>query len=80
MPTTAKWNKRSIVHPSLQDRDYEPLKKGDALFEHMDGTIERYDGSLGEVVYPIFINEAAYYYAQSGTGIGMTECVDWLIQ
>ena len=65
------------MHASIQDRDFMPLNKGEALFDRLDGSTVPYDGSLGEVVYPIFINEAAYYYAQSGTGVGITECIDW---
>ena len=37
----------------------------------------RYDGSLGPTVMPIFINEAAYYYAASGLGIMLTQAVEW---
>ncbi len=37
----------------------------------------RYDGSLGPTVVPIFINEAAYYYAASGLGIMLTQAVEW---
>ena len=28
-------------------------------------------GRFGDVVHPVFVNEAAYYYAQSGVGIGI---------
>ena len=27
--------------------------------------------------HPIFVNEAAYYYAESGRGVGLTQLVDW---
>ena len=33
----------------------------------------RYDGSRGDVITPIFINEGGYYYASSGRGIGVAE-------
>ena len=61
----------------LQDRDFEPLHEGAPLFESLDGEIVTYDGSLGPTVVPIFINEAAYYYAASGLGIMLTEAVEW---
>ena len=67
----------ALVAASLQDRDFEPLEVGDPLFCMHDGSIVKYGGSNGAVVYPIFVNEAAYYYAQSGRGIGLTDRVDW---
>lgn len=67
----------SIVHPSLQDRDFALLRAGDPLFVRLDGTVDAYDGSLGQAVHPIFINEAAYYYSESGRGISMCEKVEW---
>lgn len=60
-----------IVHKSIQDRDFEPLRIGDPLFVTLDGTIIPYDGSHGEEVHLIFVNEGGYYYASSGTGIGV---------
>ena len=67
----------AVVAASLQDRDYEPLRKGEPLFEHLDGTIVPYDGSFGDVVYPVFINEAAYYYRESGRGVGISHRIEW---
>ena len=52
-----------MVHKSLQDRDFEPLRVGDPLFVQVDGTIIPYDGSHGEEVHLIFVNEGGYYYA-----------------
>jgi len=60
-----------VVHPSLQDADFVSLSKGGALFLMLDGTVVTYDGSFGDEVVPIFVNEAAYYYSQSGAGIGI---------
>ena len=54
-----------------------PLRAGEALFEALDGSLVPYDGSLGEVVHPVFINEAAYYYRESGRGVGMSRPVEW---
>ena len=46
----------------------------------MDGTTIDYDGSdLAEgnsVIAPIFVNVAAYYYKQSGLGIGIAREID----
>ena len=66
-----------IIYIYLQDRDFEPLHEGSPLYESINGEIVTYDGSLGLTVTPIFINEAAYYYAASGLGIMITEAVEW---
>ena len=42
-----------------------------------DGRLIAYDGSMGEVVYPVFVNEAAYYLRESGRGVGVARRVDW---
>ena len=60
-----------MVHQSVQDRDFAPLRIGDPLFVDLDGRIIPYDGSHGEEVHLIFVNEGGYYYASSGTGIGV---------
>jgi succinylglutamate desuccinylase len=67
----------SLVARSLQDRDFEPLHRGEPLFESLDGDIIPYDGSLGDPTYPMFINEAAYYYKQSGRGVAFASLVEW---
>lgn len=54
-----------IIHKSLQDRDFEPLRIGDPLFVTLDGTIIPYDGSHGDEVHLIFVNEGGYYYESS---------------
>lgn len=48
-----------MVHPNLQDKDYIKLKKGDPLFITLEGESIVYDKD--EEIYPLFINEAAYY-------------------
>lgn len=50
---------QAMIHPDLQFRDYEPLNPGDPLFLTLDGRAIAYEGT--STVYPIFINEAAYY-------------------
>ena len=68
-----------MIHQSIQDNDFEPLRTGDPLFVTLDGAIVPYDGSHGEEVHLIFVNEGGYYYASSGTGIGVAvkSCFDW---
>jgi aspartoacylase len=53
-------NLGAIIHESLQDKDYEPLNPGDPIFRNLDGTVIYFEGT--KTVYPVFINEAAYYY------------------
>ncbi|KYC43330.1 aspartoacylase [Scytonema hofmannii PCC 7110] len=48
-----------MVHPELQGRDYEELKPGDPLFLTFDDRTIYYEEEA--LVYPVFINEAAYY-------------------
>ena len=50
---------QGMIHPQLQDRDYQPLQPGDPLFLTFSGEVLTYQGD--SVVYPVFINEAAYY-------------------
>lgn len=50
---------QAAIHPRLQFRDYEPLNPGDPMFLTFDGESILYAGK--STVYPIFINEAAYY-------------------
>ena len=49
-----------MVHKSIQDRDFEPLRVGDPLFVTLEGKIIPYDGSHGEEVCLIFVNEGGY--------------------
>ncbi|XP_062363134.1 aspartoacylase [Cinclus cinclus] len=49
----------AIIHPKLQDQDWQPLKNGDPVFLTLDGEVIPYQGNC--TVYPTFINEAAYY-------------------
>ena len=49
-----------FVHRDLQGRDYAPLKTGQPLFQDLAGRTWWYEGP--ETRYPVFINEAAYYY------------------
>jgi len=50
---------QAMIHPQLQFKDYQPLHPGDPMFLTFDGKTMVYEGT--QVVYPMFINEAAYY-------------------
>jgi len=60
-----------MVHKHLQDRDFELIHEGDALFVDLHGNIIPYDGSHGSPVYLMFVNEGGYYYKSSGAGIAV---------
>ncbi len=50
---------QAMIHPQLQFRDYEALNPGDPMFLTFQGEAIAYEGT--STVYPVFINEAAYY-------------------
>ncbi len=60
---------QAMIHPQLQFKDYEALYPGDPIFLTFDGETMNYEGT--EVVYPIFINEAAYY--EKGIAMCLTQ-------
>ncbi|KAJ7308806.1 hypothetical protein JRQ81_008073 [Phrynocephalus forsythii] len=49
----------ALIHPNLQDNDWQPLHPGDPIFLTMEGETIPYAGDT--TVYPTFVNEAAYY-------------------
>lgn len=60
---------RAMIHPQLQFQDYQPLNPGDPLFLTFDGETLVYQGDA--TVYPVFINEAAYY--EKGIALCLTQ-------
>ncbi len=60
---------QAMIHPQLQFRDYEPLNPGEPIFLTFDGRAIAYEGTA--TVYPIFINEAAYY--EKGIAMCLTQ-------
>ena len=59
---------QAMIHPKLQFQDYQPLNPGNPIFITFDGEEIFYQGD--ETVYPVFINEAAYY--EKGTAMCLT--------
>lgn len=49
----------AMIHPQRISQDYSPLKPGEPMFITFSGENIPYSGE--STVYPIFINEAAYY-------------------
>jgi aspartoacylase len=64
LPENDKGEITAMVHPNLQDQDYQPIAPGEPLFQTLEGETIPYDGD--ETVYGAFINEAAYYDAHVG--------------
>ncbi|MCP6760972.1 MAG: aspartoacylase [Fischerella sp. CENA71] len=60
---------QAMIHPQLQFRDYEPLHPGDPIFLSLSGQEITYQGE--SIVYPVFINEAAYY--EKGIAMRLTQ-------
>ena len=63
----------SLVHPSLQGRDWQPLRRGDPLFIDAHAKTAVFDGDDG--VIPVFINEAAY--AEKAIAFSITHRETW---
>jgi aspartoacylase len=59
----------AMIHPQLQFQDYEALKPGAPMFLTFDGETISYPGDA--TVYPLFINEAAYY--EKGIAMCLTQ-------
>ena len=59
----------AMIHPQLQFRDYRALRPGDPMFLTFTGESIAYQGTT--TVFPIFINEAAYY--EKGMAMTLTE-------
>ena len=59
---------QAMIHPQIQFKDYEPLHPGDPIFLTFGGKAIAYEGT--STVYPVFINEAAYY--EKGTAMCIT--------
>lgn len=60
---------QAMIHPQLQLQDYKPLHPGNPMFVTFDGKDIFYQGD--KTVYPVFINEAAYY--EKGTAMCLTQ-------
>lgn len=59
LPTDEQGERIGMVHKDIQDNDFKALHPGDPIFTLFNGEVITYQGD--EVVYPHFINEAAYY-------------------
>ncbi len=68
-PRNSTGELEAMIHPQLQFRDYQALHPGDPMFLTFTGESIAYQGT--STVFPIFINEAAYY--EKGIAMTLTE-------
>ena len=59
----------AMIHPQRQFQDYVAVNPGEPMFLTFDGETLGYQGKTP--IYPIFINEAAYY--EKGIAMSLTE-------
>jgi aspartoacylase len=67
LPENEQGEITAMLHPNLQDQDYQPIAPGDPFFMTLSGETIPFDGT--ETVYGAFINEAAYYDAHVGLSL-----------
>lgn len=69
----------AMIHPDLLGHDYCELKKGDKLFRTFDGKDILYEGEADgrESVWPIFINEPAYYEKDIAMSLTVKSEEEW---
>lgn len=68
-PRNLEGDLQALIHPQLQNKDYEPLHPSDPMFLTWDGNSILYQGE--STVFPVFINEAAYY--EKGIAMVLTQ-------
>ena len=59
-PTDDEGNITAYIHKNLQDTDFCQLKQRDPIFSTVDNKTIYFENEI--TMYPVFINEAAYYY------------------
>ena len=67
LPENKQGELTAMVHPALQDQDYQPIAPGDPFLMTLAGETIGFAGST--TVYGAFINEAAYYDAHVGLSL-----------
>lgn len=68
-PRTPQGELQAMIHPQLQFQDYQPLNSGDPMFLSFEGKEISYESD--STVYPVFVNEAAYY--EKGIAMCLTQ-------
>ncbi|MEY3255418.1 MAG: hypothetical protein RLZZ29_549 [Cyanobacteriota bacterium] len=68
-PRNESGDLQGMIHPQLEYKDYQPLNFGEPIFLTFDNQEIFYQGE--SMVYPVFINEAAYY--EKGIAMHLTQ-------
>lgn len=74
-PRDANGNIGAMIHFDLQNADFLELKPKQPLFRTFDGKDILYDGD--QSVWPIFINEAAYYEKKIAMSFTLKSIEEW---
>ena len=81
LPRHGNGSPAAVIHPLRQHRDWQPLRAGDPLFQATDGGTIAYSPPAGlenQLVWPVFINEAAY--GEKGIALSLTSRERWPVQ
>ena len=81
LPRHGNGSPAAVIHPLRQHRDWQPLRAGDPLFLATDGGTIAYSPPAGlenQLVWPVFINEAAY--GEKGIALSLTSRERWPVQ
>lgn len=70
---------QAMIHPEVFGFDYRELREGDNLFRTFDGKDIKFKREPGdpEVLYPIFINEPAYYEKDIAMSLTVKTTEQW---
>lgn len=81
LPRHGDGSPAGCIHPQRQGRDWQPMGPGEALFIDAGGQTLAYGPPAGlehEVVWPVFINEAAY--GEKGIALSLTRREGWPLE
>ena len=81
LPRHADGSPAAVLHPERLGRDWQPLRQGDPLFLDGEGATLAYVPPTGledRVVWPVFINEAAY--GEKGIALSLTQREVWGVE
>ncbi|MEI6112096.1 MAG: aspartoacylase [Cyanobium sp. ELA712] len=81
LPRHGNGSPAAVIHPLRQHRDWQPMRAGDPLFLATDGGTIAYSPPAGlenQLVWPVFINEAAY--GEKGIALSLTSRERWPVQ
>jgi len=81
LPRHGDGSPAGCIHPQRQGRDWHPMGPGEALFIDAGGQTLAYGPPAGlehEVVWPVFINEAAY--GEKGIALSLTRREAWPLE